>query len=178
MRPHRRQPTRLPSLGFSRQEHWSGLPFPSPMDESQNESEVTQSCPTLSNPMHCSLPGSSIHGIFQARVLGWVAIVFSGYRTLVWGFMFMWLALCSVYWLTKFPKLSFLLSPLLSLSFPKAGEGDDRGWDGWMASLTQWTWVWVNSGSWWWTGRPGVLQFMGSQRVGHNWATELNWKPC
>ena len=55
------------------------------------------------------------------------------------------------------------------------GEGDDRGWDGWMASLTRWTWVWVNSGSWWWTGRPGVLQFMGSQRVGHDWATELNW---
>ena len=55
-----------------------------------------------------------------------------------------------------------------------AGEGDDRGWDGWMASLTRWTWVWVNSGSWWWTGRPGMLQFMGSQRVGHDWATELN----
>ena len=55
------------------------------------------------------------------------------------------------------------------------GEGDDRGWDGWMASLTQWTWVWVNSGSWWWIGRPGVLRFMGSQRVGHDWATELNW---
>ena len=55
------------------------------------------------------------------------------------------------------------------------GEGDNRGWDGWMASLTQWTWVWVNSGSWWWTGRPGVLLFMGSQRVRHDWATELNW---
>jgi len=55
------------------------------------------------------------------------------------------------------------------------GEGDDRGWDGWMASLTRWTWVWVNSRSWWWTGRPGVLGFMGSQRVGHDWATELNW---
>ena len=55
------------------------------------------------------------------------------------------------------------------------GEGDDRGWDGWMASLTQWTWVWVDSGSWWWTGRPGVLQFMGLQRVGHDWVTELNW---
>ena len=55
------------------------------------------------------------------------------------------------------------------------GEGDDRGWDGWMASLTWWTWVWVNSGSWWWTRRPGVLWFMGSQRVGHDWATELNW---
>ena len=66
------------------------------------------------------------------------------------------------------------------------GEGDDRGWDGWMASLTQWTWVWVNSGNWLWTGRPDVLWFMGSQRVGLNgvtksWTwlsdwTELNWR--
>ena len=62
-----------PSLGFSRQEHWSGLPFPSPM----RESEVTQSCLTLSNPVDCSLPGSSVHGIFQARVLDWGAIAFS-----------------------------------------------------------------------------------------------------
>ena len=55
-------------------------------------------------------------------------------------------------------------------------EGRRRGaWDGWIASLTQWTWVWVNSGSWWWTGRPDVLQFMESQRVRHNWATELNF---
>ena len=52
---------------------------------------------------------------------------------------------------------------------------DDRGWDGWMASLTQWTWVWVNSRSWWWTGRPGVLHSTGSPRVRHDWATELNW---
>ena len=50
------------------------------------------------------------------------------------------------------------------------GEGNDRGWDGWMSSPTQWTWVWINSGSWWWTGRPGVLRFMGSQRVGHDWS--------
>ena len=55
------------------------------------------------------------------------------------------------------------------------GEGDNRGSDGWMASLTRWTWVWVNSGSWWWTGRPGVLLFMGSQRVRHDCVTELNW---
>ena len=54
-------------------------------------------------------------------------------------------------------------------------KGDNRGWDGGMASLTQWTWVWMGSGSWWWTGRPGVLRFMGSQRIGHDWATELNW---
>ena len=55
------------------------------------------------------------------------------------------------------------------------GEGDDRGWDGWMASPTQWIWVWVDSWSWWWTGRPGVLRFMGSERVRHDWTTELNW---
>ena len=54
------------------------------------------------------------------------------------------------------------------------GEGDDRGWDGWMASPTQWTWVWVGSGSWWWRGMPGMLQFMGSQTGRHDWATELN----
>ena len=58
------------------------------------------------------------------------------------------------------------------------GKGDDRGWDGLMVSLTQWTWIWVSSGSWWWTGRPGVLQSMGSWRVGHDWATELNWTCC
>ena len=50
--------------------------------------------------------------------------------------------------------------------------------DGWMASLTRWMWVWVNSGIWWWTGKPGVLQFMGSQRVGHDWMTETNWTEC
>ena len=65
------------SLGFSRQEHWSGLPFPAPM----RESEIAQSSPTLSDPMDCSLPGSSTHGIFQARVLEWVAIAFSNLHT-------------------------------------------------------------------------------------------------
>ena len=69
------------SLGFSRQEHWSGLPFPFPMHES--ESEVTQSCPTLSDPMGCSPPGFSVHGIFQARVLEWGAITFSQWMLLL-----------------------------------------------------------------------------------------------
>ena len=55
------------------------------------------------------------------------------------------------------------------------GAGDDKGWDGWMASPTLWAWVWENSRSLWWTGRPGVLLLMGSQRVGHDWMTELNW---
>ena len=57
----------------------------------------------------------------------------------------------------------------------RAGEeGNNRGWDGWMASPTQWTWVWVDPGSWWWTGRPGVLRFMELQTVGHDWVTEQN----
>ena len=65
-----------------------------------------------------------------------------------------------------------------TLILGKTDGGRRRGrqrWRCWMASLTQWTWVWVNSGSWWWTGRPGVLQSMGSQRVGQDWVTELNW---
>ena len=66
-----------PSLEFSREEHWSGLPFPSPMMKLKSESEVAQLCPTLSDPMDCSLPGFSVHGIFQARVLEWGAIAFS-----------------------------------------------------------------------------------------------------
>ena len=70
-----------PSLGFSRQEHWNGLPFPSPMHETEKLKEVTQSCLTLSDPMDCSLPGSTIHGIFQARVLEWGAAAFSAYAS-------------------------------------------------------------------------------------------------
>ena len=55
------------------------------------------------------------------------------------------------------------------------GEGDERGWDYWMASPTQWTWVWASLGSWWWTGKPGVLQSMGLQRVRLDWVIDLNW---
>ena len=68
------------------------------------------------------------------------------------------------------------LKKTLMLKRLKAGgEGDDRGWDNWVASLIQWTLVWAGFGSWWWTGRPGMLKSAGSQRVGHNWATDLNW---
>ena len=73
-------------------------------------------------------------------------------------------------------ELTYWKGPWCWERLKAGGEGDDRGWDGWMGSPTQWTWVWVDSGSWWWTGRPGVLRFMGSQRVGHDWATELNWE--
>ena len=69
--------------------------------------------------------------------------------------------------------LTHLKRPWCWERLKEGGEGDDRRWDGWMASPTQWTWIWTNSRSWWWTGRPGMLQSMGLQRVGHNWATEL-----
>ena len=72
-------------------------------------------------------------------------------------------------------ELTHLKRPWCWERLKMGGEGVDRGWDGWKASLTQWTWVWVGSGSWWWTGRPVVLQSMGLQRVGHDWVTELNW---
>ena len=72
-------------------------------------------------------------------------------------------------------RADHLKRPWLWERLKARGEGDDRGWYGWMASLTQWTWVWVNSRSWWWTERPGILQSMESQRVGHNWETELKW---
>ena len=72
-------------------------------------------------------------------------------------------------------ELTHLKRPWCWERLGAGGEGDNGGWDGWMASPTQWTWVWVNSGSWWWTGLPGVLRFKECQRVGHDWVTELNW---
>ena len=72
-------------------------------------------------------------------------------------------------------ELTHLKRPWCWERLRAGGKGDNRGWDGWIASLNQWTWVWVDSGVWWWTGRPGLLRFMGSPRVGHDWVTELNW---
>ena len=71
-------------------------------------------------------------------------------------------------------ELTHLNRPRCWERLKAGGEGDNRRWDGWMATPTQWTRVWANSGSWWWTGRPGMLQLMGSQRVRHNSVTELN----
>ena len=76
---------------------------------------------------------------------------------------------------TWWEELTDLKRPWCWERLRAGGEGDNRGWDGWMVSPTQWTWVWVDSKSCWWTGRPGVLRFMGLQRVGHNWTIELNW---
>ena len=74
--------------------------------------------------------------------------------------------------LTHFPMM---MEPWWWERLRAGGEGCDRGWDGWMASLTWWMWVWASSRSWWWSGRPGVLQSMGWQRVRHDWVIELNW---
>ena len=85
-----------------------------------------------------------------------------------WGWNFNTLA-------TWCEELTHWKRPWIWVRLKVGGEGNDREWDGWIASLTLWTWVWVNSGSWWWTGRPSVLQPMGSQRVGHDWETDLIW---
>ena len=77
---------------------------------------------------------------------------------------------------TWWEELTHLKRPWCWERLRAGGEGDDRGWDDWMVPLTWWTWVWVSSGSWWWTGKPGVLESMESQRVGHDWVTKLNWK--
>ena len=165
-----------------------------------------QSCPTLCDPVDCRPPGSSVHGILQARILEWVAVPSRGPcwpRIKPWvsyvadRFFTIWAireasitvehkhgfsSFLHWRWSWNSTTLATFCGELTLLKRPwcwerlrAGGEGDDRGWDGWMASPTQWTWVWVDSGSWWWTGRPGVLRFMGLQRVGHDWATELNW---
>ena len=74
---------------------------------------------------------------------------------------------------TWWEELTHLKKPWWWERLKAGGQGDDRGWDDWMTSPTQWTWVWVNSRSWWWMGSPGMLQSMGLQRIGHDWATEL-----
>ena len=76
---------------------------------------------------------------------------------------------------TSCEELTYWKRPWCWERLRAGGGGDDRRWDGWMASSTRWTWVWVDSRSLWWTGKPGVLRFMGSQRVRHDWVTELNW---
>ena len=73
---------------------------------------------------------------------------------------------------TWYEELTYWKRPWCWERLKAGGERDDRGWDGWMASLTQWTWVWASSGSWWWTGKPGVLQSLGLQSVRHDW---MNW---
>ena len=92
---------------------------------------------------------------------------------ILWNWYWIWNSNTLTTW---WEELTHWKRPWFWERLKAGGEGDDRGWDGWMASPTRWTWVWLSSRSWWWTGKPGVQQSMGSQRVGHDWATELNWK--
>ena len=89
-------------------------------------------------------------------------------------FLSLWVSVLYVSSFVSF-LFRFIWRPWCWERLKAGGEGDDRGWDGSMESPTEWTWVWVNSWSWRWTRRPGMLQSMGSQRVGHDWATKLNW---
>ena len=111
---------------------------------------------------------SAVHGV--AKNQAWL----SDWTELNWSFLdWCWNSNTLATWCEQ---LTHLKRPWCWERLKAGGEGDDGGWDGWMASLTQWTWVRLNSGSWWWTGRPGVLHSMGSQRVRHDWETELNWR--
>ena len=148
-------------MGFSRQEYWSGLSFPSPVDH------ILSDLSTMTRPSWVA-PGAWL------SFIEWDKAVVRVIR----------LASCLWLWFQSVCLWCPLTTPTILLGFLLPWvyrEGDDWGRDGWMASRTRWTWVWVNSGRWWWTGRPDVLQFMGSQRVGHDWVTELNlserWTP-
>ena len=123
-----------------------------------------QLCPTLCDPIDGSPLGSPVHGIFQARALEWGAIAFSG----CWSWNSNNLA-------TWFEELTHWKRPWCWERLKVGREGDDRGWDGWMAPPTWWTWVWVNSGNWCWTGTPGVLHPWGRKELTQlsDW-TELN----
>ena len=139
--------------------------------------------------MACSLLVSSLPGILQARILEWLAIPFSRRSSpprdraqvfcvscigswILYHWSYLWNSNTLATWCEE---LTHWKRPWCWERLKVGGKRDNRGWDGWMASLTWWTWVWVSSGSWWWTGRPGVLQSMGSQRIGHDGVTQLNF---
>ena len=115
---------------------------------------------TLESPLDCK----HIHPVHPQGNQSWIFIG----RTRCWRWNSNTLA-------TWCEELTHWKSPWCWERLKAGGEGDNRGWSGWMALPTQCIWIWVNSGSWWWTGRPGELQSVGLHRVGHDWATELNW---
>ena len=160
-------------MGFPRQEYWSGLPFPPPgvppdpgIKPTFPMSPVLQVDSLSTEPSGkpiCKTPRRSNQSILKE-----ISPEYS-----MEGLM---LKLKLQYFGHRMRSTDLFEKTLMLGKTEAEGEGDDRGWDGWMASLTQWTWVWISSGSWWWTGKPGVLQSMGLQRIGQDWATELNWR--
>jgi len=166
-------PWSIESMGFSRPEYWSGYPL------LQGIFPIQGSNPGL---WHCRWILYQLSHKGSPRILEWVAYPFSSRSSwprnqttvscIAGGFFTKWAIRTLTTWCEE---LTHWKRPWWWQRLKAGGEGDDRGWEGWMALPTGWAWVWANSGSWWWTGRPGVLQPMGSQRVGHDWATELNW---
>ena len=146
-------------------------------------SSVALSCRTPHDPMNRSTPGLPVHHQllkFTQTHVHWVpwtarrsnqSILKEIRAGVHWkDWCWSWNSNILAAWCEE---LTHLKRPWCWERLRAGGEGDNRGWDGWMASLTQWTWVWVNFRSWWWTGRPGMLQSMGLQRVRHDWVTEL-----
>ena len=118
---------------------------------------------TLESPLDCK-------EIKPVNPKGNQCWIFTGRTDADWSWSSNTLATC-------FEELTYWKRPWCWQRLRAGREGDERGWDGWMLSSTQWTWVWTNSRRWWWTGKPGVLQSMGSQRVGHDWVTVLVFWP-
>ena len=169
------------------------------------KAQVLNSQGLMCNLHHCSWGVSSfvkafskmyfsfvIVAVIQARILEWVAIPFSraSSQSRDWTWVSHNPGRIFTVWASReapvihyplqglmvhFSNLTHLKRPWCWERLKAGGERDDRGSGGWMASPTRWTWVWVNSGSWWSSGRPGVLQSMGSQRIRYDWANELNW---
>ena len=202
----------LPCLGFSRQECWSGLSFPSPMHESEkwkwSHSVMSDSLqphrgqptrllrpwdfPGKSTGVGCQLPflANCLHIGFKV-VTSYPTEEFLSFRNI--GPFMRRLYVLSRSVMSNFCHPMDCSPPGSSVHADAPGKNTRVGCHallqvifsnqelnpgiphGWMASPTRWEWVWVNSGSLWWTGRPGVLRFMGSQRIRHDWVTELNW---
>ena len=157
---------RLQSMGSRRVRHdWAtSLSLFTFMHGEGNGNPLQCSC--LENPRDGGVWWAAVYGVAQSRT--WLKQLSSsssiaGWKS--WGFntLAIW---CE--------ELTHWKKPWCWERLKAGVEGDDRGWDGWMASPTQWTWVWASSRSWWWTGKPGLLQSMGLQKAGHNWMTELN----
>ena len=198
-----------PSLGFSRQEHWSGLPFPSPMHESERWKWSHSVMSDLATPWTAAYQAPPSMGFSRQEYWSGVPlpspIYFLRKRNLneaifhFYSVIFSFLLIDMILWFFSlifvlfsfsqlshwwsFQQLSFCVVDTISLEKTlmlgkmeeRRGERSDRRWNGWMTSLTQGIWVWANSKGLWKTGKPGMLQSMGLQRVEHDRATELNW---
>ena len=165
------------SMGFSRQEYWSGLPFSSPGESTiWATREVSKKAEywridafelwswrrLLRAPWTARRSNQSILNI------DWKSVLNIHWKYWCWSWSSNILA-------TWCEELTHWKRPWCWERLKVGGERDNRGWDGWMASLTRWTWVWASSRSWWGTGKPGMQQSMRLQRVGHDWTNELIW---